>query len=185
LTSSSGVSTTNFPFYPTVKDRIVSASSSMTISTSTPPTAKFEFPIPLSDILQQGQEVPKSVQLRQSQWSICRRQNYMQQHADGSGQLVDYSGFVSHAQTLTSSYKRSWRMHSQFVVENGRYFRKTREDIISRKDVGCEASTSSEGHDKLWLDPRSEEAEAFRKDKLEIQPEQDSSSSSSGIRFFT
>lgn len=52
--------------------------------------------------------------LSYKQWSLFLREQYHQQHADGTGVFI--SAQVPFAQTLVSSYRARYRRYSQFVI---------------------------------------------------------------------
>ena len=65
-----------------------------------------------------------------SQWKKVHSQTYLQVHSDGSGQLLTEED--SCAQTLVSSYRQSYLMHSQFVVPcNSVYLSKQKERLVA------------------------------------------------------
>eukprot|EP00984_Skeletonema_dohrnii_P027688 scaffold17325_cov109-Skeletonema_dohrnii-CCMP3373.AAC.6 len=50
------------------------------------------------------------------QWNKIQSQTYLQLHNDGAGQLITKDEACS--QTLVSSYRQSYLLHSQFIVSN-------------------------------------------------------------------
>jgi len=79
-----------------------------------------QHPLPtsrLGDILESNETVSKQYPhcfLTPSQWQKVRGQGYLQLHSDGSGRLLMEDDV--RAQTLVSSYRQSFLMHSQFLV---------------------------------------------------------------------
>lgn len=77
-------------------------------------------PSRLGDILESHEDMCNNNSccfLTPGQWQKVRNQGYMQLHKDGSSQLLTEDDAC--AQTLVSSYRQSYLMHSQFVVPTG------------------------------------------------------------------
>ncbi|KAL3800298.1 hypothetical protein HJC23_003594 [Cyclotella cryptica] len=89
-------------------------------------------PSRLGDVLESDQTVlaeSSNTFLTHHQWKKITAQKYIQIHSDGSGQLVTEDD--SCAQTLVSSYRQSYLMHSQFVVpRHSIYIRLQRERLL-------------------------------------------------------
>ena len=65
------------------------------------------------------------------QWKKISAQSYTQVHSDGSGQLLTEDDAC--AQTLVSSYRQSYLMHSQFIVPRDSLYLKRQNDILLRE----------------------------------------------------
>ena len=68
----------------------------------------------IGDILEPEAQLPSHCFLTKHQWQKIQAQTYLQIHNDGSGQLITEEEPCS--QTLVSSYRQSYLLHSQFVV---------------------------------------------------------------------
>mmetsp|Transcript_29999 Transcript_29999/g.46449 ORF Transcript_29999/g.46449 Transcript_29999/m.46449 type:complete len:127 (-) Transcript_29999:2918-3298(-) len=70
----------------------------------------------IGDILDDGAKIPSHCFLTMHQWNKIQSQTYLQLHNDGAGQLITKDEACS--QTLVSSYRQSYVLHSQFIVSN-------------------------------------------------------------------
>mmetsp|Transcript_21779 Transcript_21779/g.32978 ORF Transcript_21779/g.32978 Transcript_21779/m.32978 type:complete len:159 (+) Transcript_21779:216-692(+) len=70
----------------------------------------------LESILDDGAKIPSHCFLTMHQWNKIQSQTYLQLHNDGAGQLITKDEACS--QTLVSSYRQSYLLHSQFIVSN-------------------------------------------------------------------
>jgi DNA-cytosine methyltransferase len=110
-------------------------------------------PSRLGDILENEQTVLSDsphTYLSPHQWSKISAQSYTQIHSDGSGQLVTRDDTC--AQTLVSSYRQSYLMHSQFVVpSDSLYLRRQNEQLLiearKRRGIPCETTDSTYTND--------------------------------------
>jgi DNA-cytosine methyltransferase len=68
----------------------------------------------IGDILEPEAQIPSHCFLTKHQWQKIQAQTYLQIHNDGAGQLITEEEPCS--QTLVSSYRQSYLLHSQFVV---------------------------------------------------------------------
>ena len=96
------------------------------------PTASHTLPPScLGDILESHESVCRDHShcfLTPPQWEKVCKQGYIQFHADGSGQLLTEVDPCS--QTLVSSYRHSYLLHSQFVVpRDSLYLARQREQL--------------------------------------------------------
>ncbi|KAL7503588.1 hypothetical protein ACHAXN_001360 [Cyclotella atomus] len=100
-------------------------------------------PSRLGDILESEQTILSEnphTYLSSHQWSKISSQSYTQIHSDGSGQLLTRDDAC--AQTLVSSYRQSYLMHSQFVVSSDSlYLRRQNEQLVrearKRRGITC------------------------------------------------
>jgi site-specific DNA-cytosine methylase len=70
----------------------------------------------IGDILDADDKISSHCLLTMHQWQKVQSQTYLQLHNDGAGQLVTKDEACS--QTLVSSYRQSYLLHSQFIVSN-------------------------------------------------------------------
>jgi len=70
----------------------------------------------IGDILEPDAELPSHCFLTMHQWKKIQSQTYLQLHNDGAGQLITEDEPCS--QTLVSSYRQSYLLHSQFIVSS-------------------------------------------------------------------
>lgn len=117
------------------RDNIANQSlSPLNTSQSLPPSC-------LGDVLESHESVCRyhsQCFLTTSQWEKLCKQGYIQLHADGSGQLLTDSDPC--CQTLVSSYRQSFLLHSQFVVpRDSLYLMRQKEQLsiaTARKNKG-------------------------------------------------
>ena len=70
----------------------------------------------IGDILDADAKIPSHCFLTKHQWTKIQSQTYLQLHNDGAGQLITEDEPCS--QTLVSSYRQSYLLHSQFIVSS-------------------------------------------------------------------
>ena len=124
-------------------DRVLAPQPNLNQQHSLPPSN-------LGDILENHESVLANQShcfLTKSQWQKVQSQGYSQVHLDGSGQLLTEEDAC--AQTLVSSYRSSYLMHSQFIVPSGTsYLIEQREQLLSeacRKKGVTEQSDTAAG----------------------------------------
>ncbi|KAL7519545.1 hypothetical protein ACHAWX_004301 [Stephanocyclus meneghinianus] len=116
-------------------------------------------PSRLGDILESCQTVlteSAHTFLTTHQWKKIVSQRYIQIHSDGSGQLVTEDD--SCAQTLISSYRQSYLMHSQFVVPRDSVFVKRQRELLMSEAQRRRAEQYSVGIHDNWHDSTASDA---------------------------
>jgi site-specific DNA-cytosine methylase len=82
----------------------------------------------IGDILEPDSELPSHCFLTMHQWKKIQSQTYLQLHNDGSGQLITEDEPCS--QTLVSSYRQSYLLHSQFIVSSDSFYLTHQQEIL-------------------------------------------------------
>lgn len=82
----------------------------------------------IGDCLETGLEEDSLPFLTAAQWDKVSNQSYTQLHADGSGRLVTQDEAC--VQTIITSYRQSYLMHSQFLVTRNNIFHHQQNDKL-------------------------------------------------------
>ena len=82
----------------------------------------------IGDYLDTGLDDDSLPYLSAAQWEKVSNQSYVQLHADGSGRLVTEDDTC--VQTIITSYRQSYLIHSQFVVPRNSIFHRQQNDQL-------------------------------------------------------
>ena len=97
----------------------------------------------IGDILDADAKIPSHCFLTMHQWTKIQSQTYQQLHNDGAGQLITEDEPCS--QTLLSSYRQSYLLHSQFIVSNDNSYLAHQEETLKSVALTKTNSESTEG----------------------------------------
>ncbi len=113
----------------------------------------------IGDILDADDKVPSHCFLTTHQWKKIQSQTYLQLHNDGAGQLITNDEPCS--QTIVSSYRQSFLLHSQFIVPSDSSFLVQQEEKL--KSVALtKTATENEGADCAVVHAQLEEQQLPR-----------------------
>jgi len=91
--------------------------------------------------------------LTKHQWEKVRKQTYLQIHSDGSGRLLTREDPC--AQTLVSSYRQSYLLHSQFVVPCDSVHLKEQQERMIVEAMRYKDTIAAEAKERLFTDCQS------------------------------
>lgn len=113
----------------------------------------------IGDVLDADDKIPSHCFLTTHQWNKIQSQTYLQLHNDGAGQLITSDEPCS--QTIVSSYRQSYLLHSQFVVPSDNSFLIQQEEKL--KSIALtKTKTESEEADYTVAHTKAEEQQLPR-----------------------